>query len=856
MRKDRIGLFLGLSVLSLTLLAGCSSSDTSTDTAPALTDYWANQEFDTTLKGNDFVVVAENSGMQLQLNPNSGVVRWYDTATGAYQDTNMTHSEGMGNLSARQRSDVLVTYFSGTKRNNKLYDTVSTFDSYSMCVELDQLCYQKLDNGIRIVYMMGNNDFTYKNFPIRISDERMNEFVIQYLDAGQLNVLKNSYYTQMSNGTWQRKFNTNDQNKIGNLALKEVKNLFYEVGQYTEEHLLEDLEAEGVAQEDYPSNLFISVPVEYTLEDGDLVVSVDTKMIETGADNPINKLELIPYFLTSAADKDVEEGYMFIPDGSGALIYLDSDKVKEYHFASAFYNGDQLVNATTYQQKKEVMMPVFGMKTSDSTIFGIIEDGAEVAFMDAYVSGQDNAEPFCKLKLSFDIQTQQAVSTGASNSAGEFTLYKATNDVYDDLIRVRYKWLGEDADYVDMANCYADYLVERGLSSEAAEDDAPFYVELMGSTDKTQFMLGIPYDGKQTLTSFKQAQEILGDLNGAGVKNIKLLYSGMVNGGMNQRSLDKGISFASGLGGSSDWNSLKSYADSIGAQIFPNLQLQTAYTRKKLSNEAVAWNVINERAQVYSFDPVERKVETEDENDYPLYIINPNYIEKYLEKVKSSYQKKIGLTTMATSDLFTFIPTNYQEKQVSPSTGRQIMDGAVAQLTDGMTIMLSNPASDAYAYSNYLTDIPTEDSGMRIFDASIPFMEMVLNGYKTYSSESLNLESTDVDANFMHVLEGGSAPKFSLMYNDSSLLSQTEQENYFAVDYSYWKDRIVKYYNDYQTFFNATKDAVITEHELYDRNEFLRIVTYSNGAKVYFNYSDVDETIDGVSVPALSYVIQ
>lgn len=246
----------------------------------------------------------------------------------------------------------------------------------------------------------------------------------------------------------------------------------------------------------------------------------------------------------------------------------------------------------------------------------------------------------------------------------------------------------------------------------------------------------------------------------------------------------------------------------------------------------------------------------EEDTDFPLYIINPNYIEKYLSNVKSSYQKKIGLTTMATSDLFTFIPTNYRDQQVSLSTGKQIMDNAAAALTDGMTIMLSNPASDAYAYSNYLTDIPTEDSGMRIFDASIPFMQMVLNGYKTYSSESLNLESTDVDANFMHVLEGGSAPKFSFMYNDSSLLSETEQEHYFAVDYSYWKDRIGAYYDAYQTFFNATKDAVITEHELYDRNEYLRIVTYSNGAKVYFNYSDVDETIDGVSVPALSYVIQ
>lgn len=854
MKKERIGWVLGLSALCLTLLAGCSSSDEAESPAQPLTDYWANQEFDTTLAGADFVVVAENGGMQLQLNPGSGVIRWYDTETGAYQDTNMTHSEGMGNLTNRQRSDLLVTYFSGTKRNNKLYDVVSTFDSYSMCVELGQLRYQKIDNGVRIVYMMGNDDFTYKNFPIRISDERMNEYVIQYLDASQLNNLKNNYYTQLSTGTWQRKFNTNDQNKIGNLALKEVEKLFYEIGHYTMDLLMEDLDAEGVAPEEYPSNLFISVPVEYTLSDGDLVVSVDTTMIETGADNPINKLELIPYFLTSAADKDLEEGYMFVPDGSGALIYLDSDKMREYHFASAFYNGDKLVNATTYEQKKEMMMPVFGMKTSESTIFGIIEDGAEVAFMDAYVTGQDNSEPFCKLKLSFDIQTQQAVSTGASNAAGEFTLYKASDDVYDDLIKIRYKWLGADADYVDMANSYADYLVERGLSSEAAEDDAPFYVELLGTTDKTQFMLGIPYDGKQTLTSFKQAQEILNDLSGAGVKNIKLLYSGLVNGGMNQRSLDKGIKFASGLGGSSDWNSLKSCADSVGAQIFPTLQLQTAYTRKKLSNDAVAWDIINERAQIYAFDPVQQEVD--EENDYPLYIINPNYIGTYLNKVKSSYQDKIGLTTMATSDLFTFIPTNYQDHQVSLSTGRQIMNDVVSQLTDGMTIMLSNPASDAYAYSNYLTDIPTEGSGMRIFDASIPFMEMVLNGYKTYSSESLNLESTDVDANFMHVLEGGSAPKFTFMYNDSSLLSQTEQENYFAVDYSYWKDRIVKYYNDYQTFFNATKGAVISAHELYDRNEYLRIVTYSNGVKVYFNYSDEDETIDGVSVPALSYVIQ
>lgn len=74
-------------------------------------------------------------------------------------------------------------------------------------------------------------------------------------------------------------------------------------------------------------------------------------------------------------------------------------------------------------------------------------------------------------------------------------------------------------------------------------------------------------------------------------------------------------------------------------------------------------------------------------------------------------------------------------------------------LSDGMKLMLSNPVSDAYAYSSSLTDIPTQDSGMRILDASIPFMQLVLDGYKTYSGESLNLESTDIRKQFVQAIE-------------------------------------------------------------------------------------------------------
>ena len=64
----------------------------------------------------------------------------------------------------------------------------------------------------------------------------------------------------------------------------------------------------------------------------------------------------------------------------------------------------------------------------------------------------------------------------------------------------------------------------------------------------------------ETLTTFKQAQDILINMTNAGVKNIKLIYTGIVNEGMNQRSVEK-VSLVSELGGKSAWNSLVFYAD-------------------------------------------------------------------------------------------------------------------------------------------------------------------------------------------------------------------------------------------------------------------------------------------------------
>lgn len=52
--------------------------------------------------------------------------------------------------------------------------------------------------------------------------------------------------------------------------------------------------------------------------------------------------------------------------------------------------------------------------------------------------------------------------------------------------------------------------------------------------------------------------------------------------------------------------------------------------KKGISGDRVSWNIVNNRAQLYTFDPVTLKVD--EEADYKLYMINPNYLDSYLQK--------------------------------------------------------------------------------------------------------------------------------------------------------------------------------------------------------------------------------
>ncbi len=807
-----------------------------------VTKYEVKQEAN--YSGSEFITVAKGDTMELQLQPSSGVIRWYNTETGEYVTNRKTKEDGFSDTTAL--SDVVVGYYTGS--DNSKYTSYSAMDTYTYGIEQeDGLIYEEMENGVRFIYHLASSDITYMHFPGIISDERMQELVIQHLDEAQLRSLK-TQYRQLGSGNWSR--DSSKDTPLSGLAATRLYEIFYEVGKYSYEELEKD-NTEWNRLDEMPSVQDINFIIEYTLEGDDMVVNVPTENLVVNEDYPVRTVQVLPYLMSS----NEEEGYLFVPDGSGSLIYLDNIKLKENMFNSKYYGGDILQNMQSYvSANPQMMLPVYGMKSGDFAVLGVIEEGAQVARLDSYIKNYFSGIDYARSTLSFFINEAQTLFE-YSGSITRYSMVKAPTDSYTGDIRLRYSFLtGEDADYTGMAKRYQELLVEDGTLTEKAEvtEKAPLFLNMLGELDKEKYFLGIPYDSSIALTSFEQAGDILTDLAAASINNVIVKYDGIMNGGMNQRAVES-VKLSSRLGGSSAWKALLKTAEETGAKIFPGVDLQTAYTTKNLSKEERAYTLIGSVATIYTFDPVD-KVAEEDEK-YKQYVIAPTYMEKYAEKFAKSYDK-LGVDNLASGDFMTFISGDYRnEAHVSQTTAIPMYANTLTKLADSYNLMLSNPRVDAYSYVDYLTDIPAGNSTMKILDAAVPFTQMVLEGYVTFGSDFVNKDSASLEATVMKAMENKSALNFRLIDTATSLLSDTTLDNVFFSEYDTWKDDIITSYNTYNEFYQKVKDAEVVDHQVINQNDDLRMVEYSNGLKIYFNYGEESEQYDGVKIPAGSYVI-
>jgi uncharacterized membrane protein len=145
--------------------------------------------------------------------------------------------------------------------------------------------------------------------------------------------------------------------------------------------------------------------------------------------------------------------------------------------------------------------------------------------------------------------------------------------------------------------------------------------------------------------------------------------------------------------------------------------------------------------------------------------------------------------------------------------------------------------------------------------ATIPFMGMVLHGYKEYSGAAINLAG-DYQYTLLKSIESGASPYFVIAIDNTAELKQKEDKKYlskyYSVRYNIWYSDIV---NTYKTLNDTLKDlkyTAIVKHEFIDSSNKVPKVTYENGTEIYLNYLLDEYTVKigsySVAIPAESFI--
>ncbi|MFC5468913.1 DUF5696 domain-containing protein [Cohnella suwonensis] len=745
-----------------------------------------------------------------------------------------TAEDAIANASVKDQlsSQIIVGY--SDKTGQEAYKT-SNQDS----VQLGQAVVEKIEDGLKVTYTLGKATSEIDGLPKKISAERYRKLILDKVGDKYKRYLTPAYQNDGNKDVYTR-----NDSKLTAISLKKVVQAFQEAG-YTAEDLAKDNEENSAGAGD--EKQVFTIPVEYTLSGDQFVARVLSKGIEYPASYPLTDIHLLPYF--GAAGRQ-DEGYMFVPDGSGSLIYLNNGKQRYEPFVQPVYGDD----GGTWNGENDddptiepIRMPVYGLKKKDSAFVAIIDQGAAVASIRAEVSQKRSS--YNSVYPSFQLIGKEKINLSVTSQAletksKEIRVFQQ-RPVYSDF-SVRYSFLsGDKADYTGMAEYYRNYLLSNGTlaKKEATQSELPFYLELVGGIPKRKTVMGIPYKAVVPLTTFDQAQTIIGSLKEQGIANQKVRLSGWFNKGYSHKVADK-IEVDGALGGSSGYKDLIAYTKQEGIGLFPDVSFTHLYTTggKYSEAKAVSRYINRETAWVWERTDWTRPLSPR---------LVPNVVDGFLGSYERYGQTGISVRSMGNQLEGDYRRNHVVDRVQSEEIDKKQFEKIGEQLPN---VMVDGGNAYALKYAKDIVEAPMVNNGYNVTDEAVPFYEIVLHGYVDYAGEPVNLSrEVDVRKYVLKSLEYGSNLYFKWIYADNSAVKNTFFLNLYSVNYKTWMNTAVESYKTVTKALNDVQDKAIVGHEKLAENVFR--TTYEGGKTITVNYNDYEVSVDGKRIPAEDYLV-
>ncbi|MCL2014720.1 MAG: hypothetical protein FWG68_00555, partial [Defluviitaleaceae bacterium] len=213
-----------------------------------------------------FETVYENEYAQLLLDRRNNNIR-VQLRTGEYFDTlEMAGQTGNMFIQNLQRSDFNLEIYRSLVGTNA--GATFTMDSHSESINRRQVEHTMIDHGVRTYFTLGDAEAVHLTmFPMFMSIERMEEFVLQHMDTMQRTEWLTTYYFLLGDmyvRNWITADAQGNPTSVPIPRLRHMFNMFYTQGTYT----FEELAADNLYwdEPEFEPTPLVSMAVEYLLD--------------------------------------------------------------------------------------------------------------------------------------------------------------------------------------------------------------------------------------------------------------------------------------------------------------------------------------------------------------------------------------------------------------------------------------------------------------------------------------------------------------------------------------------------------------------------------------------------------------
>lgn len=554
-------------------------------------------------------------------------------------------------------------------------------------------------------------------------------------------------------------------------------------------------------------------------------------------------------FLGSTVSNEID-GYVFVPDGPGALIRFS----KPAHYLNWFekrvygkdYGIDNLASVNDLRSKRpndflreepSILTPVFGIVhgVKKNAIFGVVTSGKEYSSIIAYPSGILSFYNWSSAKFLY---RQKYLQPTSRSGAGIQVAQKDMNK-FDAELEISFL-TGSDADYVGMAKYYRDNYLKHILSKKIVGNDVPIAISLIGSDIEKRVI------GYRTIpiTTFKQMEKIVSELKSSGVGNLKVIISGWQKGGIHGNKISK-FSFEDSLGDLDDLMNLLKNSKKDGYDVYL-LDNVTKVTEKQINlKKEVGINL--SQSVIY-----------EDRDNRELWL----YRSYYTNIVLASQYVFEKITKLTEKGIQNFALNEYGSKLYGDlKYGHEFFRSDALKLVEKTlegirkkvnSLYLSNPNDYIWKYVDGILDIPMNCSQYLFETDTVPFLQIVLSGSIDYFAPYVN-NSFFSRIDILKMIEYGALPSFLLTWVDNYLIKKTPLWDYPSTKYGDWKIKIIETYKEVSDALKNVRGAKIVDRFVIEPG--IVVVSYDNGKSIVVNYTPKTYVLNEQKIKPQSWIV-